>query len=84
MKVLKTIFRAFLFGFGAGVLLAPRSGTETRRMLSERLNNLLDGASNIADKLDHSSAEGGTSAASVPKQEYANSGGAAREVGGNI
>jgi hypothetical protein len=52
-------------------------------MLSERLNNLLDGANNLAEKLDYSSAEGGTSAASVPKQEYANSGGAAREVGGN-
>jgi gas vesicle protein len=82
MKVLKTIFRTFLFGFVAGVLLAPRSGTETRRMLSERFNSLLEGANSLADKLDYSSAEGGTSAASVPKQEYANSG-AAREVGGN-
>jgi gas vesicle protein len=80
MKVLRTIFRAFLVGVGVGVLLAPRAGSETRRMLSEKLNNLMDGASNLADKLDHSSAEGGTSAAFVPKQDYANSG-ASREVG---
>ncbi len=80
MKVLKTIFRAFLFGVGVGVLLAPRAGSETRRMLSEKLNNLMDGASSITDKLDRSSAEGGTSAASVPKQDYANSM-ASREVG---
>lgn len=80
MKVLKTIFRSFLFGIGVGVLLAPRAGSETRRLLSEKLNNALDSASSFTDKLDHSSAEGGTSAAFVPKQHYANSS-AAREVG---
>ena len=80
MKVLKTIFRAFLLGVGVGMLLAPRAGSETRRMLSEKLNNLMDSASNLTDKLDHSSAEGGTSAAFVPKQHYANST-ASKEVG---
>jgi hypothetical protein len=80
MKVLKTIFRSFLFGLGVGILLAPRAGSETRRMLSEKFNSALEGANSLAEKLDYSSAEGGTSAAFVPKQHYANSG-AAREVG---
>lgn len=43
MKVLKTILRAFILGIGVGVLVAPRAGAETRRMLSEKLNGLLDG-----------------------------------------
>ncbi|HEX6289891.1 MAG TPA: YtxH domain-containing protein [Herpetosiphonaceae bacterium] len=61
MKVLKTIFRAFLFGVGVGILMAPRAGSETRRMLSEKLNNVLEGAGDLADKLDRSSSEGDTS-----------------------
>jgi gas vesicle protein len=81
MKVLKTVFRAFLLGIGVGVLLAPRAGEETRRLLSEKFNQLLDGASSFTDKLDHSSAEGGTSAAFVPKQQYAERA-SSREVGG--
>lgn len=78
--MIKTIFRSFLLGLGVGIMLAPRAGSETRRLLSEKLNNVIDGATELADKLDHSSAEGGTSAAFVPKQHYAESS-TTREVG---
>jgi gas vesicle protein len=43
MKTLRTIIRAFVLGAIAGLLIAPRAGRETRDMLSERWNNLLDG-----------------------------------------
>lgn len=78
--MIKTIFRSFLLGLGVGILLAPRSGSDTRKLLSEKLNNVIDGASELAEKLDYSSAEGGTSAAFVPKQHYAESN-SSREVG---
>jgi gas vesicle protein len=80
MGFLKTLFRGFLLGVGVGVLVAPRAGEETRRLLSEKFNTLMDGASDVANKLDYSSAEGGTSAAVVPKQDYAEST-ASREIG---
>jgi len=80
MKVLKTMFRAFILGIGVGILLAPRPGSETRQLLSDKFNGLLDSANELTDKLDRSSAEGGTSAAFVPKQHYAQSS-ATREVG---
>lgn len=73
MKVLKTMLRAFLLGLGVGILVAPRTGSETRRMLNDKLSGVLDSANDMASKLDHSSAEGGTSAAFVPKQHYAES-----------
>jgi len=47
MKTLRTIFRAFVLGALAGLLVAPRSGRETRDMLIERWNNFLDGTSGI-------------------------------------
>jgi gas vesicle protein len=78
--MIKTIFRSFVLGIGVGILLAPRAGSETRRLLSEKLNNVIDGASELAEKLDHSAAEGGASAAFVPKQHYAESS-STREVG---
>lgn len=78
--MIKTIFRSFVLGLGVGILLAPRAGSETRRLLSEKLNNVIDSASELADKLDYSAAEGGTSAAFVPKQHYAESS-SSREVG---
>lgn len=80
MKVLKTIFRSFMFGVGVGVLLAPRAGSETRRMLSEKFTNAIDSASSLTEKLDYSSAQGSTSAGFVPNQHSAESG-VAREVG---
>lgn len=78
--MIKTIFRSFILGIGVGLLLAPRAGSETRRLLSEKLNSVIDGASQLADKLDYSSAESGSSAAFVPQQHYAESG-SSREVG---
>lgn len=77
--MIKTLLRAFVLGIGVGVLLAPRAGSETRRLLSEKLNNVLEGVNDLTEKLDRSSAEGGTSAAYVPKQHYAESS-ASREV----
>ena len=44
MKTLRTVLRAFVLGAIAGLLIAPRPGRETREMLSERLNNLMDSA----------------------------------------
>ena len=42
MKTLRTVLRAFVLGAVAGLLIAPRSGRETREMIGERWNNLLD------------------------------------------
>ena len=42
MKTLRTILRAFVLGAVAGLLVAPRSGRETREMIGERWNKLLD------------------------------------------
>ena len=44
MKTLRTILRAFVLGTIAGLLVAPRSGRETREMLSDRWNSLVDSA----------------------------------------
>ena len=79
MKVLKTILRSFIVGLGIGVLVAPRAGSETRQLLSDRFNSIFEGPNQAAGQLDHSAAEGGTSAAFLPKQHYAESG-MAREV----
>ncbi|WP_026369416.1 hypothetical protein [Kallotenue papyrolyticum] len=70
MSFLKTMFRSFLLGLGVGLLVAPRAGAETRRLLSEKLNRLVEGAT-PRSSLDYSAAEGGASAAVVPKQAYA-------------
>jgi gas vesicle protein len=64
MKVLRTILRAFIVGIGVGILVAPRAGTETRRMLSERLNGVLEGANGLADKIDQSSSSGSSTGGS--------------------
>ena len=42
--MIKTIFRTFLLGLGIGVLVAPRPGSETRQMLSERFGRLFGSA----------------------------------------
>lgn len=44
MKTLRTILRTFVLGAIAGLLIAPRSGSETRALLQDRWNQLLDGA----------------------------------------
>jgi hypothetical protein len=42
MKTLRTVLRTFVLGAIAGLLVAPRSGRETRDMLRERWNSLMD------------------------------------------
>jgi len=79
MKVIKTILRSFLFGIGVGILLAPRAGNETRRLLSERLNTLIDGASELADNFNGGSSDAVTTSY-VPSQHY-NESTTSREVG---
>ena len=44
MKTIRTMLRAFVLGAIAGLLIAPRPGRETRELLSERWNSLLDRA----------------------------------------
>ena len=46
--VLRAMIRSFAVGLAIGVLIAPRPGAETRRMLSERLPNFLDQLFEIA------------------------------------
>ena len=48
MKTLRTVIRAFVLGTIAGLLVAPRAGRETREMLSDRWNNLLDSGSGMS------------------------------------
>ena len=81
MKVLKTMLRAFIFGIGIGVLVAPRAGSETRKLLSEKLSGVMDGASDLAAKLESSTAKDDSSAAFVPQQHYSESSATTREVG---
>ena len=63
MKTLRTIVRAFFLGAIAGLLIAPRSGRETREMLSDRWNALLDSASGM-EFTDPTTATGAGSAPS--------------------
>lgn len=44
MKTLRTILRAFVLGTIAGLLVAPRPGRDTRDMIRDRWNNLIDSA----------------------------------------
>jgi hypothetical protein len=46
--VLRATVRAFAVGFAVGVLLAPRPGNDTRRMLGERLASAVNGLLEIA------------------------------------
>jgi hypothetical protein len=46
--IVRTAVRFFFVGFGVGVLLAPRSGAETRALIRERLNTLADAVLEIA------------------------------------
>jgi hypothetical protein len=61
MKTLRTILRAFVFGAVAGVLIAPRAGSETRKMIQDRWNAFLDGGPGM--NFDSSGANAGDSAA---------------------
>ena len=57
--------RFFFLGLAVGVLLAPRSGEETRRMLRERADRLLN------DILDAASLGAGSADAGAPPAEEA-------------
>lgn len=46
--VINAALRAFVVGVVVGMLIAPRPGAETRRMLGERLSALLDQLMEIA------------------------------------
>ena len=58
MKTLRTVLRAFVLGAVAGLLVAPRSGRQTREMISERWNSLLDGGPGM--NFDDTATTGGT------------------------
>jgi gas vesicle protein len=64
--------RFFFMGLAVGILLAPRSGTETRRLVRERadriLNDVLDAAT-LGTYDDGSASEGASAAdeAAAPK-----------------
>ncbi len=53
----KTIFRSLIVGIGVGVLLAPRSGSETRRLLSDKLNRLIDTTGDTVDNLSQQASQ---------------------------
>ena len=65
MKTIRTVIRAFIVGTIAGLLVAPRPGRETREMLRDRWNDLLDGATGMS--FDMPAAPGGdTTTISTP------------------
>lgn len=43
MKILGTILRWFTLGAIAGLLVAPRAGDATRRLITDKLGGVLDG-----------------------------------------
>jgi gas vesicle protein len=62
--------RFFFVGLAVGVLLAPRSGEETRRMLRERADRLLNDVLDAAT-LGSSASGGGRAAGSARVDEEA-------------
>lgn len=48
MVVIRMALRSFVIGFIAGVLFAPRSGVETRRLIRERFEALVNQILEIA------------------------------------
>jgi gas vesicle protein len=70
--------RFFFLGLAVGVLLAPRSGPETRRLVRERadrlLNDLLDAATlGTYESGDSDGGKGGNSRSGRSKSETASS-----------
>jgi hypothetical protein len=72
----RTAIRFFFVGLAVGVLLAPRSGEETRRLLRERADSLFN------EVLDAASLGQGGTASSRPSA--ATAGSADPEEGGEI
>jgi len=79
--------RFFFVGLAVGVLLAPRSGVETRRLLRQRadriLNELLDAASIGGFQPSSRTDSGATRKASPRKREESSSEAAGAVVGGD-
>ena len=46
--IVRTAVRFFFIGFGIGVLLAPRAGSETRALIREKLNTVVDAVLEVA------------------------------------
>ena len=68
--MIKTIFRTFLLGLSVGLLVAPRPGSETRQMLTERFNRLFgsqNGESTVSE-WDRPLSDANTSV--TPSQHY--------------
>lgn len=70
----KTIVRSLIVGIGVGVLLAPRAGSETRRLLNEKLNRFIDTTGNAVDELSARASEADDSL--TPKQHSFDAGAA--------
>lgn len=47
--LVRTAVRFFFIGFGVGVLLAPRAGAETRGLILEKLNGIVNSILEVAD-----------------------------------
>ncbi len=71
MKLIKTVLRAFILGVGVGILIAPRSGQETRQMLTEKFDNLMDNIGGGEAGGQRIPSSEGASSAVVPNQDYA-------------
>lgn len=83
----RVAIRFFFVGLAVGVLLAPRSGIETRRLLRQRadrlVNDLLEAAS-LSGLPTGSKTDGATARrASAPKRDASSSETAGAVVGGD-
>lgn len=47
--LLRTAVRFFFIGFGVGVLLAPRAGADTRKLIQDKLNMVVGSMLEVAD-----------------------------------
>ena len=47
--LMRTAVRFFFIGFGVGILLAPRTGAETRALIREKLNAIVNSVLEVAD-----------------------------------
>lgn len=57
--LVRTAVRFFVIGFGVGVLLAPRAGVETRALIREKLNAIVNSVLEVADLPPGESVAGG-------------------------
>ncbi len=53
LRGLRTAIKYFTIGLLAGLLLAPRKGTETRKLLVERGKEYIQDAMNVAEDKVH-------------------------------